>query len=322
MTTGLIIDCDPGHDDAMAILYAARHLNLIGITTVFGNTSLANATRNAQGICALAGIKVPIAAGMSAPLVAAAVSAADIHGPSGLDGATLPEPACDVIEQHAVQFIIEQAKAANGELVLAPLGPLTNIAVALKIEPRLAGMIKCISMMGGSTAIGNITPHAEFNIYCDPEAAAVVFGSGIPIFMAGLNVTRQAGIGRSHIERLRASGGRVGSTFAGLLDFYLRRTQNAYKVTTAAMHDPCAIIPLVEPALISHQAAHVHIELASPQLRGMTACDLRGLNAARVDSTRKQQATNAQVAIAIDGIVAVDRVIDAILTFDEGRAVN
>ena len=145
MTTGLIIDCDPGHDDAMAILYAARHLNLIGITTVFGNTSLANATRNAQGICALAGIKVPIAAGMSAPLVAAAVSAADIHGPSGLDGATLPEPARDVIKQHAVQFIIEQAKAANGELVLAPLGPLTNIAVALKIEPRLAGMIKCTS---------------------------------------------------------------------------------------------------------------------------------------------------------------------------------
>ena len=133
MTTRLIIDCDPGHDDAMAILFAARHLDLVGITTVFGNTSLANTTRNALGICALGGLDVPVAAGMSAPLVAQRAGAADIHGKSGLDGAVLPAPTREPVAKHAVQFIIDTARAAKGELMLAPIGPLTNIAVALKI---------------------------------------------------------------------------------------------------------------------------------------------------------------------------------------------
>ena len=244
MSTRLIIDCDPGHDDAMAILLAARELDLVGITTVFGNSSLENTTRNALAICTLAKLDIPVAMGMGEALVAKRASAADIHGKSGLDGATLPEPDREPVAKHAVQFIIDAARAAPGQLVLAPIGPLTNIAVALKTEPRLAGWLKCITLMGGSTTIGNISSHAEFNIYCDPEAAAVVFASGVPIMMAGLNVTRQAGIGDAHIDRLRQSGARVSTIFADLLGFYLKRSQEIFRLQTASMHDPCAILPL------------------------------------------------------------------------------
>lgn len=319
MKTRLIIDCDPGHDDAMAILYAARHLDLVALTTVFGNNSLENTTRNALGICALAGLDVPVAAGMAEPLVAARAAAADIHGKTGLDGAELPAPNRGVVARHAVQLIIDEARATPGELVLAPIGPLTNIAVALKTEPRLAGWLKGITLMGGSTTIGNITSHAEFNIFCDPEAAAVVFGSGVPITMAGLNITRQAGITQAHVDRLRQSDGAVGRTFSGLLGFYLRRSQEVFNLKAASMHDPCALIPLVTPELISHQDAHVHIELASPQLRGMTACDLRSVNVARVVSVHKPMLPNARVAVAIDGAAAVDQVIDALLSYDARR---
>ena len=316
MSTRLIIDCDPGHDDAMAILLAARELDLVGITTVFGNSSLENTTRNALAICTLAKLDIPVAMGMGEALVAKRASAADIHGKSGLDGATLPEPNREPVAKHAVQFIIDAARAAPGQLVLAPIGPLTNIAVALKTEPRLAGWLKCITLMGGSTTIGNISSHAEFNIYCDPEAAAVVFASGVPIMMAGLNVTRQAGIGDAHIERLRQSGARVSTIFADLLGFYLKRSQEIFRLQTASMHDPCAILPLLRPDLISYQACHVHVELASRQLRGMTACDLRNVDIAKLVSVRQPEPANAQVAVAIDGAAAVDLVIEAILSYD------
>ncbi len=316
--TRLLIDCAPGHDDAMAILYAARHLNLVAITTVFGNTSLENATRNALGICALAGLRVPVAAGMGEPLVAPRSSAADIHGKSGLDGATLPEPTRAPDPRHAVRLIIDEARAHPGELTLAPIGPLTNIAVALKTEPSLAKWLKGITLMGGSTTAGNITAMAEFNVYCDPEAAAVVFASGVPIHMVGLNVTRQAGIGPEHVTQLANSGSPVGRCFAGLLDFYLERSRAIFGLTHASMHDPCALLPLVRPELIKHQLAHVHIELASPQLRGMTACDLRRVNAELARTVHPNARPNAHVAIAIDGPAAVDHVIQTLLSYDAG----
>ena len=318
--TRLLIDCDPGHDDAMAILYAARHLNLVAITTVFGNTSLENATRNALGICALAGLRVPVAAGMGEPLVAPRSSAADIHGKSGLDGATLPEPTRTPDPRHAVRLIIDEARAHPGELTLAPIGPLTNIAVALKTEPSLAKWLKGITLMGGSTTAGNITAMAEFNVYCDPEAAAVVFASGVPIHMAGLNVTRQAGIGPEHLAQLAATGGPVGRCFAGLLGFYLDRTREIFGLTHASMHDPCALLPLIRPDLITHQLAPVHIELASPQLRGMTACDLRRVNAESARTVHPNARANAHVAVAIDGPAAVDHVIRTLLSYDDRPA--
>lgn len=308
MNNPLIIDCDPGHDDAMAILFAARHLRLIGLTTVFGNNSLENTTRNALKICALGRLEVPVAQGMATPMVATQAQIARIHGSTGLDGAQLPEPEREPIAQHAVHFLIEQASRHRGKLMLAPLGPLTNIAMALKLEPRLARWIQGISLMGGSTEGGNITAAAEFNIHCDPEAAAVVFASGVPIMMAGLNITRQAGIGQQHIDRL-AAGGAVGRSFAGLLGFYLARTREIYRRDTASMHDPCAILPWVASGLIRHQPAHVQVELASPVSRGMTLCDLRPM---RADSRE----ANASVALEIDGLAAVDRVVETLLSYD------
>lgn len=314
--TPLIIDCDPGHDDAMAILFAARHFRLIGLTTVFGNASVAATTRNALGLCALARLPVPVAVGMAGPIRSASVSGAHIHGGSGLDGATLPEPVSAPIDQNAITFIIEQARAMPGELVLAALGPLTNVAMALRLEPRLAGWLKGITLMGGSTGTGNITSHAEFNAYCDPEAMAVVFDAGVPISMVGLNVTRQAGIDQGHIDRLRHAGGPVARTFADLLDFYLQRTRQVYQRNTASMHDPCALLGLVAPELIVNQDMHVHVELASAQLRGMTACDLRDFNQP-MRAARGQKAPNAKVAISMDGAAAVDRVIEVLLGYDD-----
>ena len=313
--TRILLDCDPGHDDAMAIVYAARRLDLVGITTVFGNTPLDNTTRNALAVCELIGLDVPVAAGMAGPLVGAPASAAHIHGSTGLDGAVLPEPRRAPLAQHAVPVLIEQARAAPGEITLVAVGPLTNVAVALRTEPRLAGWLREIVLMGGSTDVGNITPQAEFNIHCDPEAASVVFACGAPVRMVGLNVTRQAGIAQAHVDRLAAAGGRVGRAFAGLLGYYLARTRAVYRCDTAAMHDPCALLALTDPGLLRWQDTPVHVELASPALRGMTACDLRGLS----DEARGLPglaAPIARVAVGIDGAAAVDRVIAELLACD------
>lgn len=316
--TPMIIDCDPGHDDAMALLYAAKTVDLIGITTVFGNTTVEQTTRNALSICRLAGLDVPVAKGMSKPLVTPVppVVTADMHGANGIAGADLPEPDRDPVAEHAVTFIIEQARRHRGELVLAGIGALTNIAMALKLEPRLVDWLAGITVMGGSTTIGNITPLAEYNIYCDPEAASVVFNCGLPIVMAGLNVTRQAGVGDRHVERLRATGGPVGKAFGDLMQFYLTRSREVFNLSAASMHDPCAIIPYVEPSLMTLQDAHVHIELASPQLRGMTACDLRKVNSRNTSVIEGNAAPNAKVAVAIEGDAAVDHVIEIIAGYD------
>ena len=268
MKARVLIDCDPGHDDALALVYAARHLDVVAITTVFGNASVEHTTRNALTICDLARLDAPVAAGAAGPLLGGLMSAAHVHGASGMDGAELPPPRRQVSGQHAVDAIIEAARCASGQLTLVPLGPLTNVALALRREPRLAQWLAGISLMGGSTGAGNITAHAEFNMACDPEAAAVVFASGVPIRMVGLNVTRQARIGAAHIAQLRASGGQVAGLFADLLAFYLQRTQAVYHRDTASMHDPCALLDLIEPALLTWRDTHVHVELGSPMLRG------------------------------------------------------
>lgn len=313
--TRYIIDCDPGHDDAMAILYAARHLDVVGLTTVAGNSSLENSTRNALAICTLAGLKLPVVPGLDRALIEPPLDGAYVHGATGIDGAELPAPGYDPLTRHAVDFIIETAKAAPGELSLIAIGPLSNVALALRLEPRLAGWLKSIAIMGGSTTSGNRTPYAEFNIVCDPEAAAIVFDAGVPLSMVGLNVTRQAGIAERHIARLRQGGGRVSSVMADLLAFYLSRMQERYGTPTAAMHDPCAVIPLVKPGLITFQALPVHIELGEGPLRGMTACDSRPMRRDH-DQPGASRPANCDVAVAVDGEACVDAVIDTILGYD------
>jgi purine nucleosidase len=312
--TKMLIDCDPGHDDAVAILFAARHLNLLGITTVHGNNSLENTTRNALAVLELAGVDVPLAVGAGEPLAQPRMESAPVHGSTGLDGADLPEPRRQPVPVHALDLLIETASKHRGELVVAVLGPQTNIALALKCEPRLKDWIREITVMGGSTDRGNITPAAEFNIHCDPEAAWAVFESGIPIRMVGLNVTRRTGFDDSHIARMRASGRKVATVTADLMDFYLARQRERRGAAVAPMHDVCAIVPYVDATLIQYTDADVQVELAGRHTRGMTVCDLRpGAGPAK---DRWRGVRNAEVAVECDGGRLIERVTDTLLSYD------
>jgi inosine-uridine nucleoside N-ribohydrolase len=313
--TKLLLDCDPGHDDAVALLFAARHLDLVGITTVHGNSTLENTTRNALALLELAGIDVPVARGCAGPLVGDATYAPEIHGTSGLDGATLPAPTRRPVDLHAVDFMIAQAERHKGELVVAAVGPQTNLALALRREPRLATWLREITIMGGSTTGGNVTPAAEFNIYCDPEAAAAVFASGVPIRMVGLNVTRRTGFASGDVERLRAGGRRVATTIADLLGFYLASQRKVHKLDLAPMHDVCAIVPYAFPGLIRYAATSVRVELAGTHTRGMTLCDLRTLRPDTTLPARLSATPNAEVAIEADSRRLIDSVIETILSY-------
>jgi len=313
--TKILLDCDPGHDDAVALLVAARHLELVGVTSVHGNSSLENTTRNALALLELAGLDIPVARGCAGPLVGSATHAPNIHGKSGLDGATLPSPTRGVVDQHAVDFIIAQAERHRGELVVAVVGPQTNLALALRREPRLAEWLREVTVMGGSTTTGNVTPAAEFNIYCDPEAAAAVFASGIPIRMVGLNVTRRTGFTSADIERLRQSGRRVAAVIADLLTFYLARQRETFGLDLAPMHDACAVMPYAFPDLIRYAETTVQVELAGGLTRGMTVCDLRALHPGVKLPARLVAAPDARVALEADSRLLIDRVIETILAY-------
>ena len=311
----ILIDCDPGHDDAVALLFAARHLDLVAVTTVHGNNSLANTTRNALAVLELAGIDVPVAAGCSEPLVQAPGHAGHIHGKTGLDGADIPAPTRSPIEMHAVDLIIELASRHRGELVVALIGPQTNFAVALKREPRLKEWVREVTIMGGSTGLGNITPVAEFNVSCDPEAASVVFESGIPIRMVGYNVTRQTGFDAGDLARLKASGRKMASVIGDLMGFYLAGQNRVFGLSVAPMHDVCAIVPYVAPGLIRYVETSVKVELAGVYTRGMTVCDLRGLRPDAPAYIRPAEAATTKVALEADSRPLIDLVVDAVLGF-------
>ncbi len=313
--TKILIDCDPGHDDAIAILFAAKRCELVGITTVHGNASLENTTRNALAICELAGLDLPIAQGCAAPLVMPAIHAADIHGRTGLDGAAMPAPTRGPIATHAIDFILEQAERHKGELVLAVIGPETNVAAALRREPKLASWLKAITIMGGSTTIGNITPAAEFNVYADPEAAAVVFASGVPIWMVGYNVTRQTGFGQGDIDHMRKGAGRTAKTIADLMQFYLDGQRRVFGLEIAPMHDVCAIFPFVAAELITYVETSVQVELTGTHTRGMTVCDLRGKRATGTGAIRDAGRPNAKVAVASNARALIDQVVEAIVAY-------
>jgi inosine-uridine nucleoside N-ribohydrolase len=314
----ILIDCDPGHDDAVAILFAARHLDLLAVTTVHGNNSVANTTRNALAIMELAGIEVPVAAGCSEPLVQGVMyagHAGHIHGKTGLDGAEIPAPTRRPIETHAVDLIIELASKHRGELVVALIGPETNFAVALKREPRLKQWVREVTIMGGSATIGNVTPAAEFNIHCDPEAASVVFESGIPIRMVGYNVTRQTGFDSGDLQRMRASGRRVAAVIGDLMGFYLAGQTRVFGLSVAPVHDVCAIVPYVAPDLIRYVETSVKVELAGVYTRGMTVCDLRGVRPGAATDIRTADAATVKLAVEADSRPLIDLVVDAVLSF-------
>lgn len=319
--TKVLIDCDPGHDDATAILYAAHHLDLVGISTVYGNQSVDKTTRNALSLTTLLGIDVPVARGCEQPLVRTFRHGGDVHGKTGIDGAELPEPSRDVVDAHAVDFIIETARRYREELVLCPIGPFTNVALALRKEPRLSSWLRGISCMGGTTQVGNTTPVAEFNIWCDPEAADVVFRSGVPMWMVGLNVTRQVGITAADIERLNA-GSSIARTFGGLFGFFRQRLNEIHGLTTASLHDPCALVPFITPELITYANCPVEIELGNGITRGMTVCDFRNLTSAKLENIHARSSANCQVAISVDGRTLVEHIMEAILAWPDVHRVD
>ena len=308
----IIIDCDPGHDDLVAILFAAKHLDLLGVTTVHGNNTLANTTRNGLIALELGTIGVPLAMGAVEPLVQPSVGIASGHGKSGLDGHDFADPRLTPITQHAVDFMIETARKHQGELIIALIGPQTNLALAIKREPRMRQWVKEITIMGGSTTTGNFSPAAEFNIAADIEAASVVFESGIPFRMVGYNITRQTGFDSADIARLRQSKGTACKAIADLMQFYLNRQGEMYGLTLAPMHDVCAIIPYVYPDLIQFLHTSIRIELTGTYTRGMTVCDLRHPRGSAEPSLRNRTEPNGLVAVSAKSRELIDRVMETL----------
>lgn len=274
----IIIDTDPGQDDAVALLLAlaSPELDLLGITCVAGNVPLPLTTRNARAICELAGrVDVPILAGCERPLTRTLVTAEHVHGKTGLDGITLPEPTMPLTEGHAVDFLIDTLRReAPGSVTLCPIGPLTNIATAFRTAPDIVARVARIVLMGGAYfEVGNITPAAEFNIYVDPEAADIVFRSGVPLVVMPLDVTHKVLTTRPRIEAFRALGTRVGAAVASWADFYERFDMAKYGSEGAPLHDPCTIAWLLNPGLFAGREINVEIELEGRYTTGMTVAD-------------------------------------------------
>jgi inosine-uridine nucleoside N-ribohydrolase len=307
----IILDCDPGHDDAIAILLAAHHpeIELLAITTVAGNQSLEKTTRNALKVCSLANIReVPIAMGMDRPLVRPAKHAPDIHGESGLDGPHIPEPTLELARQHAVDLIIDLLIDSEGDIALVPVGPLTNIATAMRQRPSIVPKIKAISLMGGAIGLGNVTPAAEFNIQTDPEAAAIVFGCGRPITMVPLEVTHQALASEDVITRLRSAQRPVATFAADLLDFFAGTYHNVFGFPAAPVHDPCAVAAVVDPDIIHAHTMHVVIETNGEWTSGRTVCDVYG---------KLGKEPNARVGYALEVERFWDMVISTIFSYQD-----
>jgi purine nucleosidase len=284
----IILDCDPGIDDALAIVFAAGHpgLDLRGITTVAGNVGLDSTTANALRVRDFAGIRgAPVAPGSPRPLLRPALQARSVHGDDGLAGARLPPPASRPDPRHAVDYLIEEISAAPGEITLVATGPLTNVALAVRRHPPLVSQVRDFVIMGGSAGRGNITPAAEFNIGADPEAAAIVFGAGWTVTMIGLDVTLQARATAAVRDRMRGLG--------PLADDLLLPCLSGYRSGTAdgpAVHDVCALGYLAEPGLIRCLPARVEVETAGRWTSGMTVTDFAAAPADR----------NALVAVEID----------------------
>jgi len=274
----IIIDTDPGQDDAVAILLAlaSPEVEVLGITAVAGNVPLDLTVRNARMICELAGkTEVRIFAGCAAPMARKLVTAEHVHGKTGLDGITLPDPTMPLQSAQGVDFIIETLRREPaGSVTLCPLGPLTNIATALQKAPDIAPRIAEIVLMGGAYfEVGNITPAAEFNIYVDPEAADLVFRAGVPLVVMPLDVTHKALTSRDWIETMRGLGTRVGQAVASWTDFFERYDTAKYGSLGAPLHDPCVIAYLIRPDLFSGRHIHVAIEVEGRHTLGMTVAD-------------------------------------------------
>lgn len=290
MRTPIVIDCDPGHDDAIAILLAlaSPEVELRAVTTVAGNQTLDKTTRNALVVLELAGrTDIPVAAGADAPLRRPLRTAAHVHGETGLDGPVLPEPSARPLDVHAADLL---AEAIEPGVVLVPTGPLTNVALLLERHADVRDRLDAIVWMGGAIGEGNVTPAAEFNAFVDPEAAAAVLASGIPVTMIGLDVTHKALFTRGHAERLRDAG-RAGRFVAELSDFFQRFHERSYGFDGSPIHDAVAVAHVIDPTLVTTRRANVEVETASQLCDGRTVVDLRGVTG---------RPANAEVGVDVD----------------------
>jgi pyrimidine-specific ribonucleoside hydrolase len=307
--TPIVLDCDPGHDDALAITLALARpeLEVLAITTVAGNAPLAATTRNALRVLTLLErTEIPVAAGAAAPLFRPAYAAVNVHGPSGLDGADLPEPAVAARPEHAIELTRRVIEGADRPVTLVPTGPLTNIALLIRTYPRLLERIERICLMGGSIGEGNVTASAEFNIWADPEAAAIVFEAGRPLTMIGLDVTHQAIVTAADAARLAALGTRTGRVFADLLEFFGRFHRERYGWDGSPIHDAVAVAHVAIPGLIRTETCRIDIETGSELTRGRTVAD-------RAHQTGRP--ANAEMGIAIDRGRFVDLLVEAVARF-------
>ncbi|MFB9556697.1 nucleoside hydrolase [Streptomyces roseoviridis] len=282
MPVPVILDCDPGHDDAFNILLAAAHpaVELLAITTVAGNQTVEKTTLNARRVCSAAGIRgVPIAAGRDRPLHGPRRVAENIHGGSGLDGPGFGEGEPDVPQdpRDALTLIRDTLLAHPSPVTLVPTGPLTNVAAFLLAHPGLAARIERIVLMGGSTGRGNTTPAAEFNILCDPEAADIVLGSGLPVTMFGLDVTHQARATPEVVARIAALGTPLSRLCVELLTYFASTYREVYGLDAPPLHDPLTVAHLIDPSLVRLVRAAVRVELRGTYTRGATVVDLDGV---------------------------------------------
>ena len=291
MSTRIILDCDPGIDDALAIAFAHGHpgIDLVGITTVAGNVGLAQTTANALAVCEFVGAAgTPVTAGCAGPLLRPAPDAQQVHGDSGLGGARLPPPAASPAAGHAIDYIIDTVRAAPGDIMLVATGPLTNIALAVRREPRLADWVRGFVIMGGSAGRGNVTPAAEFNIWADPEAAAVVFRAGWNVTMLGLDVTLRTGATTAVLQRMRD----LGPLGTELLLPALEQYKSVRGPAGPPVHDVCAVAWVAQPELFGLLPAGVQVETAGQLTAGMTVTDF--------DAPGEADGGNARVAMHID----------------------
>ena len=296
--TRLVLDCDPGHDDAIALLFAlaSPEVELLGVTTVHGNQTLDKTTDNALRVLQLVGrTDVPVARGAERPLVRELHVAAHVHGESGLDGPELPPATTAPVEQAAVDFLLEHVV---GDAMLVAVGPLTNVALALDEGLRPERIV----LMGGAIAEGNMTPAAEFNIWADPEAAQRVFHAGVPVTMVGLDVTHRALLTPAWAERFRAAG-RVGAFVADLVEFFKRYHARTSGWDGAPIHDAVALAQAIRPGVVVTEHVNVEVELESELCRGRTVVDRW---------RRTERPPNADVAVEIDGDAFLELLLDRI----------
>lgn len=312
MTKKIILDCDPGHDDAIALLLAHGNpdIELLAVTTVVGNQTLEKVTRNALAVARIANITgVPFAAGAARPLVRQVETAPDIHGDSGLDGPVLPEPTLSLDKRHAVDLIIDTIMSHPPKTVtIVPTAGLTNIALAARMEPRIVERVKEIVLMGGGYHVGNWSAVAEFNIKIDPEAAHIVFNEKWPLTMVGLDLTHQALATPDVVEKITAVGTQPAQFVLELLEFFGKMYKDAQGFDYPPVHDPCAVAYVIDPSVMTVQKVPVDIELTGTLTLGMTVADFRA--PAPADC-------NTQVAVKLDHEKFWNMIVDALKRIGE-----